>query len=250
MLNNQVLDSPSFLTRHLYTGFSDSIPKVARLPGHSWTFIDKAQEVAGLFESSTEQPRFLLVDNGNMRIDQNKQIGAQGGICIAAKEQVGQRNTAQCGQADGGLLLDLALEAAKQHGTTVRDVHRRLDLGYRNDRQLHGNRSITARKVQDGYILSDLLGVDGLGRDDNFFAVGGDSVISIQWSARAAAEGLPLAPQQIFDHYSIAELAAAVDEEQAPKSVNEEAPKPVAKLSPIERARARVQARRLSLSLE
>ncbi|MGC5255993.1 amino acid adenylation domain-containing protein [Gordonia sp. DT218] len=60
-------------------------------------------------------------------------------------------------------------------------------------------------------ILADLLGVDGLGRDDNFFAVGGDSVISIQWSARAAAEGLPLAPQQIFDHYTIAELAAAVD---------------------------------------
>ncbi|MYR07112.1 amino acid adenylation domain-containing protein [Gordonia sp. SID5947] len=64
-------------------------------------------------------------------------------------------------------------------------------------------------------ILSDLLGVDGLGRDDNFFAVGGDSVISIQWSARAAAEGLPLAPQQIFDHYSIAELAAAVDAAEA-----------------------------------
>lgn len=62
-------------------------------------------------------------------------------------------------------------------------------------------------------ILSDLLGVDGLGRDDNFFAVGGDSVISIQWSARAAAEGLPLAPQQIFDHYTIAELAEAVDAE-------------------------------------
>ena len=70
-------------------------------------------------------------------------------------------------------------------------------------------------------ILSDLLGVDGLGRDDNFFAVGGDSVISIQWSARAAAEGLPLAPQQIFDHYSIAELAAAVDEEQARSSAQD-----------------------------
>ncbi|GAB90329.1 non-ribosomal peptide synthetase [Gordonia rhizosphera] len=60
-------------------------------------------------------------------------------------------------------------------------------------------------------ILSELLGVDGLGRDDNFFAVGGDSVISIQWAARAAAEGIALTPQQIFDHYTIAELAAAVD---------------------------------------
>ncbi len=60
-------------------------------------------------------------------------------------------------------------------------------------------------------MLEELLSVSGIGRDDNFFAVGGDSVISIQWSARAAASGIALDPQQIFDHYSIAELADAVD---------------------------------------
>ncbi|ALG86104.1 non-ribosomal peptide synthetase [Gordonia phthalatica] len=60
-------------------------------------------------------------------------------------------------------------------------------------------------------MLEELLSVTGIGRDDNFFAVGGDSVISIQWSARAAASGIALDPQQIFDHYSIAELAEAVD---------------------------------------
>ncbi|WP_347957012.1 amino acid adenylation domain-containing protein [Gordonia aichiensis] len=60
-------------------------------------------------------------------------------------------------------------------------------------------------------MLEELLGVTGIGRDDNFFAVGGDSVISIQWSARAAASGIALDPQQIFDHYTIGELAAAVD---------------------------------------
>ncbi|KXT58111.1 peptide synthetase [Gordonia sp. QH-12] len=64
-------------------------------------------------------------------------------------------------------------------------------------------------------MLEELLGVTGIGRDDNFFAVGGDSVISIQWSARAAAAGIALDPQQIFDHYSIAELAEAVDAARA-----------------------------------
>ena len=60
-------------------------------------------------------------------------------------------------------------------------------------------------------MLEELLGVTGLGRDDNFFAVGGDSVISIQWSARAAAAGIAVPPQLIFDCFTIAELAEAVD---------------------------------------
>ncbi|GAA3968829.1 amino acid adenylation domain-containing protein [Gordonia caeni] len=60
-------------------------------------------------------------------------------------------------------------------------------------------------------ILAELVDADGLGVDDNFFAVGGDSVISIQWCARAAAAGIALDPQQVFDCYTIAELAEAVD---------------------------------------
>jgi mycobactin peptide synthetase MbtE len=64
-------------------------------------------------------------------------------------------------------------------------------------------------------ILAELLELDGIDARDNFFALGGDSVISIQWSARANQLGLPLAPQQVFEHMTIAELAAAVDEEPA-----------------------------------
>ena len=60
-------------------------------------------------------------------------------------------------------------------------------------------------------ILSELLELDRIDAGDNFFALGGDSVISIQWSARANQLGLPLAPQQVFEHMTIAELAAAVD---------------------------------------
>ncbi|MFI6171697.1 amino acid adenylation domain-containing protein [Nocardia sp. NPDC051052] len=60
-------------------------------------------------------------------------------------------------------------------------------------------------------LLEELLEITDVETDDGFFALGGDSVISIQWSARAAALGLPLTPQLVFEHLTIAELAAAVD---------------------------------------
>ncbi|GAB4583138.1 amino acid adenylation domain-containing protein [Nocardia sp. IFM 10818] len=60
-------------------------------------------------------------------------------------------------------------------------------------------------------ILEELLEITDVEADDNFFALGGDSVISIQWSARANALGLPLTPQMVFETMTITELAAAVD---------------------------------------
>ncbi|MGV9751220.1 amino acid adenylation domain-containing protein [Nocardia farcinica] len=60
-------------------------------------------------------------------------------------------------------------------------------------------------------LLEELLDITDVEPEDNFFALGGDSVISIQWSARAAALGLALTPQLVFEHMTIAELAAAVD---------------------------------------
>ncbi|MEU2034695.1 amino acid adenylation domain-containing protein [Nocardia amamiensis] len=60
-------------------------------------------------------------------------------------------------------------------------------------------------------LLEELLEITDVEAEDNFFALGGDSVISIQWSARATALGLPLTPQLVFEHMTIAELAAAVD---------------------------------------
>ncbi|MEV0540347.1 amino acid adenylation domain-containing protein [Nocardia salmonicida] len=60
-------------------------------------------------------------------------------------------------------------------------------------------------------LIEELLEIDEVVGDDNFFALGGDSVISIQWSARADALGLPLSPQMVFECATITELAAAVD---------------------------------------
>jgi mycobactin peptide synthetase MbtE len=60
-------------------------------------------------------------------------------------------------------------------------------------------------------MLEELLDITGVEPDDNFFALGGDSIICIKWSAQAAARGLVLTPAMVFEHATIAELAGAVD---------------------------------------
>lgn len=59
-------------------------------------------------------------------------------------------------------------------------------------------------------IWSELLGVEKIGRHDNFFDLGGDSVISIQIIVRARQAGLQLTAKQVFEHQTIASLAAVV----------------------------------------
>jgi amino acid adenylation domain-containing protein/non-ribosomal peptide synthase protein (TIGR01720 family) len=51
------------------------------------------------------------------------------------------------------------------------------------------------------------LGVDRVGVHDNFFALGGDSILSIQLVSRARRAGLALAPGAVFRHQTVAELA-------------------------------------------
>ncbi|MFJ8057670.1 amino acid adenylation domain-containing protein [Streptomyces sp. NPDC096142] len=65
---------------------------------------------------------------------------------------------------------------------------------------------------------ADVLGVDRIGPDDDFFAVGGDSLRSIQVVARARALGLDLTTREIFECRTAARLAevAAARKERAP----------------------------------
>ncbi|MBS2545255.1 non-ribosomal peptide synthase/polyketide synthase [Catenulispora sp. NL8] len=58
-------------------------------------------------------------------------------------------------------------------------------------------------------IWAELLGVDRVGADDNFFMLGGDSILSIQVVSRARSAGLALSPRDLFRHPTIAALAAA-----------------------------------------
>ncbi|MGV4925651.1 non-ribosomal peptide synthase/polyketide synthase [Streptomyces sp. BHT-5-2] len=58
-------------------------------------------------------------------------------------------------------------------------------------------------------IWRDLLGVERIGADDNFFMLGGDSILSIQVVSRARRAGLTLTPRDVFRHPTVAALAAA-----------------------------------------
>ena len=51
-------------------------------------------------------------------------------------------------------------------------------------------------------------GSSGSGIDDNFFALGGDSIMSIQLVSRARKAGLVITPRAVFQHQTVAALAA------------------------------------------
>ena len=57
-------------------------------------------------------------------------------------------------------------------------------------------------------IWRGVLGLDQVGIHDNFFQLGGDSILSIQVVARARREGLLISPRQLFENQTIAGLAA------------------------------------------
>ncbi|HYX25667.1 MAG TPA: condensation domain-containing protein, partial [Thermoanaerobaculia bacterium] len=57
-------------------------------------------------------------------------------------------------------------------------------------------------------IWAEVLRLDRVGIHDNFFEIGGDSILSIQIVSRARQMGILLMPRQVFEHQSVAELAA------------------------------------------
>jgi amino acid adenylation domain-containing protein/FkbM family methyltransferase len=60
-------------------------------------------------------------------------------------------------------------------------------------------------------IWSDVLKRDSVSGSDNFFDLGGDSILVMQIVSRAARTGLRLTPRQIFKHQTISELAAILE---------------------------------------
>src|SRR5262249_5640226 len=67
-------------------------------------------------------------------------------------------------------------------------------------------------------LFAEVLGVEGVGIEDNFFALGGDSIVSIQLVSRARKAGLVITPRAVFQHQTVAGLAgvATLIEEAAP----------------------------------
>jgi non-ribosomal peptide synthase protein (TIGR01720 family) len=73
-------------------------------------------------------------------------------------------------------------------------------------------------------IWAEVLQVERVGIHDNFFDLGGDSILSIQVIARAREAGLLLTPKQLFQHQSIAALAALQEQSGAGSRVRPTAP--------------------------
>ena len=78
----------------------------------------------------------------------------------------------------------------------------------------------TERTLRD--LFADALGLpaEAVGTDDDFFTFGGDSIVAMQLVARARAGGLRVTPRQVFQHRTVAALAAVAvpldaDERQA-----------------------------------
>ncbi|MEW2067866.1 amino acid adenylation domain-containing protein [Streptomyces sp. NPDC007346] len=58
-------------------------------------------------------------------------------------------------------------------------------------------------------LFAELLGIPAAGAEDSFFALGGDSILSIQLVARARKAGMTLTPRDVFEHKTPAALARA-----------------------------------------
>ncbi|MEU7157964.1 amino acid adenylation domain-containing protein [Streptomyces chrestomyceticus] len=85
-------------------------------------------------------------------------------------------------------------------------------------------------------IWADLLGVERVGIHDNFFDLGGDSILSIQTVSRARRAGLRLASKDVFLHQTVARLAqriATADGDAAP-AAPAAAPAGPAPLTPVQ----------------
>ncbi|GAB08434.1 putative non-ribosomal peptide synthetase [Gordonia araii NBRC 100433] len=74
-------------------------------------------------------------------------------------------------------------------------------------------RSAAERRIAD--IVAGVLGVDRVGVTDSFFALGGDSIMSIQLSSLLRAEGFELGPRDIFEQRTVRGLAALASTAEA-----------------------------------
>ncbi|OQS16354.1 non-ribosomal peptide synthetase [Nocardia donostiensis] len=75
-----------------------------------------------------------------------------------------------------------------------------------------GRLPATGRESLLAGLFTEVLGVRQVGADDSFFALGGDSILSIQLVARAKAVGLGFSTQDVFEYKTVAGLAAIATE--------------------------------------
>ncbi|QTI67131.1 non-ribosomal peptide synthetase [Gordonia polyisoprenivorans] len=72
----------------------------------------------------------------------------------------------------------------------------------------HGRAPVTDTERLLAGIVGEVLGVGDVGADDDFFMLGGDSLTAVRVVVRAADAGVHFTPLDVFDHPTVARLAA------------------------------------------
>jgi amino acid adenylation domain-containing protein/non-ribosomal peptide synthase protein (TIGR01720 family) len=107
----------------------------------------------------------------------------------------------------GWVVLDrLPLTSSGKVDRTSLPDPARTDGGAAGDR---GPSTPTEQTLADAW--THVLGVDRIGVDDDFFRLGGDSILAIQAVGRVRQAGTLVTLRQVFEHRTIARLAEAVD---------------------------------------
>ena len=75
-------------------------------------------------------------------------------------------------------------------------------------------------------VFAELLSTGEVGRFDDFFTLGGDSILSVQLAARARSAGLAVNPRMVFENPTVHELAAALDALEQDAALAEQVPEP------------------------
>ncbi|HEV7786357.1 MAG TPA: amino acid adenylation domain-containing protein, partial [Thermoanaerobaculia bacterium] len=83
-------------------------------------------------------------------------------------------------------------------------------------------------------IWAEVLGRERIGVEDDFFVLGGDSILSIQITTRAKRAGLVITPRLLFQHPTVARLAEAAGVVEEPRGELAAASGPLP-LTPIQR---------------
>ena len=109
------------------------------------------------------------------------------------------------------------------NGKTDRRELAALEVHVGSERLYVAPRTATEEMLCD--IWREVLRAERVGIEDNFFDLGGDSILTIQVIARARAAGLELNVRQLFQHQTVQQLAQALaGAEESPTPDTETAP--------------------------
>ncbi|MBW8875033.1 MAG: non-ribosomal peptide synthase/polyketide synthase [Acidobacteria bacterium] len=85
-------------------------------------------------------------------------------------------------------------------------------------------------------VWSEVLDLDRVGVEDNFFTLGGDSILSLRVLALAGERGIALSLPDLFRHQTVAELAAVAASGAAAAGLARPVTSPFSLISPADRA--------------